>query len=105
MPSWHSCQTPHDVATATGSGGKGNIPDFTKGLWRKSFLPSVYSAFYAVEQPFKDFRKNSVQLQTTLQTVICDIYPNFNYKAQFGDAFMVIVCFPVFPYPSMIWLT
>jgi hypothetical protein len=84
-------QTPHDVAVATASGGKVNIPDFAKALWRKSFLPSIYSAFYAADQPFENFRKNSVQLLETLQTVVCDVYPDFYYKVQFGDAFMIMV--------------
>jgi hypothetical protein len=82
---------PHGVATATADGGKNDVPDLAEALWRKSFLPSMCGTFYATDRPFEDFKKNRVRLREILQTVVCDVHPNFYCEVRFGDAFMVMV--------------
>jgi hypothetical protein len=77
------------IATSTTS--KENIPEFTKVKWRKVFLPSLYDAFYAADELFENFKKGSEKLQEFLQTMVSNAFPNFHYKVQLGDSFMVTV--------------
>jgi len=68
-----------------------DLPEFTEGKWRNTFLPTLYDKFFASDQPFDTFTIGSKQFVDLLQAVIGEVYPDIEYKVTSSDSIHFLV--------------
>jgi hypothetical protein len=68
-----------------------DLPDFARGKWRSTFLPTLYDKFFTSDKPFDEFTASSNEFVALLQSVINEVYPNVDYKATSSDGIHFLV--------------
>jgi hypothetical protein len=60
------------------------LPEFTRGKWVLSFLPTLYACLGSAPDPWKLY-KNGSSMVATIQGILDVVYPNSGYRIKLGD--------------------